>query len=103
LDHAEKRIIRLGNLPFEVPHEDPDDVGVDQAPDPGFPVAQDGFRLLAGRHVAGELIIGLTEIAMGDVQVTGQLVEGCDDALQLVLVPGGRRCKRSCNGRSLMR
>ena len=36
LHHVEKRFIGLNNLTFEVPDEDPDNVGVDQAPDLGF-------------------------------------------------------------------
>ncbi|MGA7263176.1 MAG: hypothetical protein WCA23_11740 [Stellaceae bacterium] len=31
--HAEKRVIRVKNATFEIPDDDPDDVGVDQAPD----------------------------------------------------------------------
>src|SRR5258705_7115725 len=31
--HAEKRVICLKNATFEIPDDDPDDVGVDQAPD----------------------------------------------------------------------
>ena len=34
--HTEKRVIGLENLTFEIPNEDPDDVGVDQAPDLRF-------------------------------------------------------------------
>ena len=34
--HAEKRIIGLDDLPFGLPEEDPDDVGVNQSPDLGF-------------------------------------------------------------------
>ena len=34
--HAEKRVICLKNATFEIPDDDPDDVGVDQAPDLRF-------------------------------------------------------------------
>ncbi len=36
--HAEKRVIGLDNPTVELPEVDPDDVGVDQTPDLGFPL-----------------------------------------------------------------
>ena len=34
--HGEKRVVRLENPPVDFPDEDPDDVGIDEAPDPRF-------------------------------------------------------------------
>src|SRR6266851_6881763 len=55
--HTEKRVVGLENPTFEVPEEDPDDVGVDQTPDLGFAsleIAVQTSVLQCDRRLRGE-------------------------------------------------
>jgi hypothetical protein len=58
--HPQERVISLNNLAVDVPDDDPDDIGIDQAPDLGFAFA---------------------EATMDRMQSMGECVEGRDDPL----------------------
>ena len=83
----QKCVVGLDDPAVEVPHEDADDVCLDQAAHPTFLFAQYGLRLAADRHVLGELLTHLAQITISDLQVMRQRVERRDYPQPLVLVP----------------
>jgi hypothetical protein len=89
-DHAKKGVIGLKNPAFELPNEDADDVGVNKAEDPSFPLQEDRLYLAAGRYVLGKLGVDVMKIAIGNLQIVRQRVKGCDHLLQFVLLLEGR-------------
>src|SRR4051794_41832042 len=70
---VEKGFVRLQNLAFEIPDEDADDVGVDQAPNLRFALPQGFLAALAldeltdlaadGSQNVEQLLIGLPDLA----------------------------------------
>ena len=95
--HAEKRVIGLDDLPFEIPDEDPDDVGVDQAPDLRFAfceIAVQAGVLQRDRRLRGEQLQHRDPGRREDAR--GQVVFEVEHADELAwLINGRQRMERA--------